>query len=127
MPVPYKQLHEIKRAIDLSTFFDNFATQKRFGAIVSQAGTAAPTATVVENGLGASPVFARTGTGVYTLTLTGAWKTGKTVVNVSHSAAGSVTVALTSANVITITSLNASAAATDVILANTFIEIIVYP
>ena len=48
--------------------------------MLSQIGNAAPTATVLENTLGGTVVWSRTGTGVYTATLNGAFPLGKTTV-----------------------------------------------
>jgi hypothetical protein len=100
---------------------------KAYVARVTQTGTTAPATTVMENQLSATPVFARTGTGVYTVTLTGAFPTAKTVAIVSNNAAGRVSVAYTSANVITISTFDAAAAAADAILSSASIEIRVYP
>jgi hypothetical protein len=46
---------------------------QRYLALVSQAGTAAPVATVLFNGLSAVPVWTRAGAGDYRLTLVGAF------------------------------------------------------
>lgn len=100
---------------------------KVYVARVTQTGTTAPATTLMENQLSAVPVFARTGTGVYTITLTGAFPTAKTVVFVSNNAAGRVSVAYTSANVITISTFDAAAAAADAILSSASLEIRVYP
>lgn len=53
-----------------------------FTAILNQAGTSAPTATVVYNGLGgtATPVWGYTSAGKYTLTITGAFPVDKTII-----------------------------------------------
>ena len=53
---------------------------KVYTALLSQIGNAAPTATVLENTLGGTVVWSRTGTGVYTATLNGAFPLGKTTV-----------------------------------------------
>lgn len=100
---------------------------KAFVARVTQTGTSAPATTVMENQLSAAPVFARTGTGVYTVTLTGAFPTAKTWVSVHTNAAGRVQIAYTSANVITISTFDAAAAAADAILSSAALEIRVYP
>ena len=55
-------------------------------AYVRQAGTAAPVATVIENTLGATPVWAWSATGFFTLISTGLFTTNKTVVEVSCDA-----------------------------------------
>ena len=48
-------------------------------AIIEQSGSAAPTATILNNTLGAVPVWTRNGTGSYQLSLTGAFQAAKTV------------------------------------------------
>ena len=53
---------------------------KVYTALLSQIGNAAPTATVLENTLGGTVVWSRTGTGVYNATLNGAFPLGKTTV-----------------------------------------------
>lgn len=50
----------------------------KYVALLSQAGTAAPTATVLENTLGGTVVWSRSGTGDYTGTLSGAFTENKT-------------------------------------------------
>lgn len=52
---------------------------KKYVALLSQSGTAAPTATVFENTLGGTLVWTRTAAGKYAGTLTGAFPTGKMV------------------------------------------------
>lgn len=52
--------------------------KKSYQVLLSQSGTAAPTAVVQVNTLGATPVLARTGVGVYTVTGTGLFPIGKT-------------------------------------------------
>lgn len=96
-------------------------------ARITQTGTAAPAATVLENNLSGTPVFARTGAGVYTVTLTGAFPTAKTVAFITNNAAGRVAVAYTSANVITINTFDATPTAADAILSSAALEIRVYP
>lgn len=51
---------------------------KVYTAIVTQLGTGDPTATVLENTLGAVPVWSRYATGIYRLTLVGAFPSNKT-------------------------------------------------
>jgi hypothetical protein len=51
---------------------------KVYVANITQTGTSAPAATVLENTLGVTPTWARSSVGVYTLTATGAWVTNKT-------------------------------------------------
>ncbi len=85
---------------------------KKLVARVTQATTDPPAfGTIAENTLSGTPAWARTGAGVYTLTLTGEWTTGKTHVKItsSHASAPRVfTVVYTSANVITINCFDAA-------------------
>ena len=57
----------------------------RYVAIVNQSGTAAPSATVLENTLGIAPTWARTSAGIYTLTATGLFNVAKTFIKTSIS------------------------------------------
>ncbi len=58
---------------------------KRYVAIITQSGTSAPTATVLENSLGGTVVWTRDDVGLYIGTLSGAFVSNKTVVLVSSS------------------------------------------
>jgi hypothetical protein len=51
---------------------------KIYRALITQSGTDAPVATILENTLGGVPVWTRTGVGRYTLTLSGGFIIGKT-------------------------------------------------
>jgi hypothetical protein len=53
---------------------------KVYRALLNQAGTAAPVATVLENTLGSTPAWSREGPGSYRLTLTGAFLSTKTFI-----------------------------------------------
>jgi hypothetical protein len=50
---------------------------KRYRALITQTGTAAPVATVLENTLGGTLVWTRVGAGAYRATLTGAFPIAK--------------------------------------------------
>lgn len=99
---------------------------KTFSANLTQASTDAPVATIFQNDLGAVPVWGYTSAGIYTLTLAGAWVSAKTQVLIG-AANALVTVALTSADVITITTRDAAAAVANGVLTNTPIEIRIWP
>lgn len=66
-----------------------------YAILLSQTGTSAPSATVVQNGLsGAAPTFSRAATGVYTINKTGGFPLGKTIVlpgNLGATSPGSTT------------------------------------
>lgn len=110
---------------------------KTYRALLSQSGTDAPVATVLENSLGGTPVLARTGAGTYTATLTGAWTSNKTFITMGTTFANAASMvffetAKTSANVITLTTrlfdhTGPSVLAEDGLLSSTEIQILVYP
>ena len=57
---------------------------KVYTALLTQTGTSAPVATVLENTLGGTIVWGRSVTGVYSATLTGAFTNNKTAVFVTN-------------------------------------------
>lgn len=61
---------------------------KVYRVLLNQAGTAAPVATILENTLGATPVWAHAGTGYYTITLNGAFPLAKTFFGIFNSGSG---------------------------------------
>lgn len=84
---------------------------KKYRATCTQATTAAPAeGTVIENTFDGTMTLARTGTGVYTFTQTGAFSTTKTICRVTSmgAAARIFSYAITSADVITITTFDAA-------------------
>ena len=98
--------------------------QEVYKGFLSFAGTSAPSPTVLENSLDTLITWARSNTGIYTGTLTGAFTANKTflqtgtktmipVYSTLGTIAGYYNIVRTSANVITITSANTSAVATD--------------
>lgn len=94
----------------------DYRPYKVYTALLTQASTAAPVATVLENTLSAAIVWARTGAGAYTGTLTGAFTSAKT----AFSSQAPLAIVRTSANVVTI------AAGGDDALADHTLEIRVY-
>ena len=105
---------------------------KIYRALLSQAGTANPTAIVLNNSIGktgADIAWARTGVGVYTATLAAAFTADKTFLRsrLWDPATGkTLTGVRTSANVITFTNATTAGVASDV-FTNVEVEIIVYP
>lgn len=99
---------------------------KSYSVLISQASSAAPTVTVLENHMG-TIVWARSSAGVYTGTLTGAFVSGKTwFVAQNNSGAGVVyTIVRTSANVLTVTTTTGGTP-TDGLLSATPLEVRVY-
>jgi hypothetical protein len=104
---------------------------KTYRALVTQATTTAPSATVLENGLGGTVVWARSSTGTYTATLTGAFASGKTFImqpgeTGTIAAIKNVLAVRTNNNVITVTT-GSGGTLEDSVLSSFPIEIIVYP
>lgn len=87
------------------------AVTKVYRAKLTGTNNADPTAAVRVNTLGGTVVWARTGEGVYTGTLTGAFTAGKTTIHVQLAASAmpaySIFAIDTSANVVTILTDNA--------------------
>jgi sulfur carrier protein ThiS len=117
---------EIPEGTSLEAALQDLNTRpyKTYKALLTQSGSSAPTAVVFENTIGAI-TWARTGAGVYTATLTGAFLAAKTAVTrVLDVIEGEVTVdgyvkaVRTNDNVITVTS-----DATDGKLSSTLFEI----
>jgi hypothetical protein len=112
------------------------AGTKMYTALLSQSGTDAPVATVLMNTLGGTVVWARTGVGVYTATLAGAFTENKTFLpNVSILSdggipTGSIVVSRFSPNIIKLESFNNAGDPEEIgiYLLNPFsIQIIVFP
>jgi len=99
---------------------------KVYTALLSQSGTSAPTATVLENTLGGTIVWIRVNPGLYSGTLTGTFTADKTILLNNNPVGGVFTNIFSSVNTITIQTRNSSNAQTDDGLSNTSIEIRVY-
>lgn len=101
---------------------------KVFRALVSQSGTGAPTATVLENSLGGVPEWARDAEGEYRLTLPGAWVIEKTFIAVYCSIADvAVLASRNTNNIITFVTLTSGVGTDNAILSGVNLEILVYP
>lgn len=106
---------------------------KVYRALLTQAGVAAPVATVLENSLGGTPVWSYSGAGQYTMTLAGAFPSGKTFLNIRATGDPGATTDLAgvtriSDNAIFVgTGDPATATYNDNVLDGTSIEILVYP
>jgi hypothetical protein len=132
-------LPDLKKLIGLN--YDRFvAAIERvqplvYKVLISQTGTAAPTVKVLENTLGAAVLWARTSAGLYTGTLADAFTADKTALIMQQpTALNRAAIARTSANVVTITTSTLSevsnvltATATDALLTDIYLEIVVYP
>lgn len=122
--------NNIKEAMDLT-----LSPYRSYVAQISQSGTSAPTVVqLFENGFGGTPVWARTGVGTYTLTITGAFVVNKTmslpkeiciISSVPDELAQNVSLYRVSANVFSVDTFSNGAASDDIL--NTFpFEIRVY-
>jgi len=100
-----------------------------YTALLTQAGTAAPVATVLSNNLTATLTWARTGVGVYTLTASAATFTAnKTIVFINAGSSQSIiTGERTSDTVLTVkTFVPSSGAAVDAAITNGAFEVRIY-
>jgi hypothetical protein len=104
---------------------------KVYTALLSQTGTDAPTATVLQNTLGGNPVFTYVGVGEYNITLTNAFPENKTFYLTSPTGgSGQAVVELNREdnNTILVLSFSVSGAElADQILEKTPVEIRIYP
>jgi hypothetical protein len=94
-----------------------------YRALITQTGSSAPTATVLQNEMGGTVVWARSSSGVYTATLTNAFTASKTFATVQPISGVANSIVHTSASVLTIT----VASPGDGVLSATPVEILVYP
>lgn len=98
-----------------------------YSALLSQSGTDAPVATVLENTLGGTVVWSYNSQGDYAATLTGAFPSGKTGVFMGNTNAAFWYGYRQSDNEVFIQTLNTSEEKIDEGLLDTIIEIRVYP
>lgn len=106
---------------------------KKYVALLTQSGTSAPVATVLENTLGGTVVWSYSGIGSYNATLAGAFTENKTFINPSKiclmsdgSTSDNVIIIHTSANVINVATSILDGGSNGV-LTNFPISITVYP
>lgn len=100
---------------------------KVYTALITQSGTAAPTAIVLENTLGGTVVWTRSSTGIYLGTLTGAFTLDKTFCLSEPSTHPSfISTTRLDANSITIATDNSAGVVVDGYLNNATVEIRVY-
>jgi hypothetical protein len=106
---------------------------KKYVALLTQTGTSAPTATVLENTLSGTPTLTRTGIGTYELTLTNEFTANKTWVvggsadnNAGSGDFATLDIKRLNANKITLNTYDSFTPADDM-LVSTSIEIRVYP
>lgn len=131
LPLTLKDLKNVYD--DLRDLNTQTGTYKKYVALLTQSGTAAPTAVILENTLGGTPIFTRGGAGDYTITLTGvflATKTffirppagGDTWINLGRNDNNSMFLAVYTGGL-----PGGAGVGTDGVLDNTPIEIRVYP
>lgn len=123
--------------VAVSRVGESVSTAKIYRVLLTQSGTDAPTAIVLENSLVGTPVLARSSAGIYTVTLAGAFTADKTfprpwLGNSNNNSVSNMQVDRTSADVITITTrlgniVAGTNATSDGLLTNTPLEILVYP
>lgn len=94
--------------------------------IVTQAGTAAPVATLHRNTFGVTPAFARTSAGLYTITCTGMFPANQVQCWISGIIYGGARILRTNDNVITINTETEAEIPTDGLLNATSFKIEVY-
>ena len=99
---------------------------KVYTALLSQTGTAAPVATILENTLGGLINWARNSFGIYNGTLNNAFVLNKTFANCSIRYNGNTVIFRQDANIITIVTANSAGNNIDDALANNSVEIRVY-
>jgi len=103
---------------------------KVYRALLTQSGTNAPVATVLENTLGGTLVWSYIVTGRYEATLAGAFPSSKvfpTITNINNSRANGMAVRRDSDDVLTVETGIIGDANEDDTLSSTPIEILVYP
>lgn len=102
------------------------ASYLKYVALLTQTGTDAPVATVLENTLGGTVVWSYSGVGVYFATLSGVFTLNKTFAIVG-SYGGQNGAFPVDADIVAVATANASGVGENGTLANTAIEIRVYP
>jgi hypothetical protein len=132
----FKQLNLDETFDEISTAFNSLEASiptkgyTEYVALVNQSSTNNPTVTVLKNDLGGTPVWTRTGTGSYKMTLAGVFTTNKTYVMIGQNYQnnyGELTYAYwNSTNDVYIETVNASNTPTDGLLVIRTIEVRVY-
>ena len=78
-PASLKEMNTWYTMQDISDSVVVTAPYKVYTALLTQSGTSAPVATILQNTLGGTPVWSRSGVGTYAITLAGAFPVDKTV------------------------------------------------
>ncbi len=103
---------------------------KVYRALVTQAGTAAPTATVLENTLGGTPVWTRSSAGTYLCTLAGIFLQLKThlLIQSNNQNLDCITfISRSDNNAFYVNTRTLANAGTDDILQETSVQVLIYP
>ena len=74
-----KALQDMQQWYTMQDVSDSIQPYKVYTALLTQTGTDAPVATILQNTLGGTPVWSRSGVGTYAITLAGAFPINKTV------------------------------------------------
>jgi len=112
---------------DITELYGNLPTYKKYVALITQSGTNAPTAEVLENTLGFTPTFSYDGVGSYIIESPNSnFTVSKTVTMMTASGASSMEIASIDADEIFIISRDHSGTATNGLMSKMPIEIIVY-
>ena len=129
-------IKDIISALVTPQSFTDVVKPKVYRAHLTQTGSGIPTAVIFENSLSGTPTFARTSSGLYTMTLSTEWVSGKTFITIAQfgtngvagsGAAHRIQAVKTNANVITITTGDDDGdAVADGVLGATPIEVFVY-
>lgn len=139
VPVSQGGLGVVATMAQIAALFGLTAGIKVYRALLTQTGTDAPVATVLQNTLGAVPVWTRSNIGSYVLTLGGAFPPSKTFVLVSRLSSETLSLVgarWDSANTVVLTTSNLTAdfpgeelltTNADEILTGHSIEILVFP
>lgn len=103
---------------------------KKYVCLLSQSGTSDPTEIVLENTLDGNPVWSRSSTGIYLLTLSGAFTEDLTTVQCNFGATSNTAKIIegfrSTANIVRINSYDAAGAAVDLVATQVYIEVRVY-
>jgi len=110
---------------EINTLIAEDALAGEYLALITQAGTAAPTVQVIKNELSAAIVWAYSGVGIYTGTLVGAFTANKTGGVCAPLLSASAAIVRTSADVVTLSTTDSSNAAANGLLTASYIQIIV--
>ena len=114
---------------DIASLASGSTAYNSYVALLTQAGTAAPVATVLSNNLTATLTWARTGVGVYTLTASAATFTANKTIVFLNAGSGIplISAERTSDTVLTVkTFVSSNAAATDAVITNGAFEVRIY-